>query len=72
MSSTPVLKHPDFSKVIEVACDASCDAFGCGTGEVLSQERHHIAFFSEKLSDSGRIKHTPYKKDVLEILLFTL
>jgi len=38
MSSTPVLRHPDFTKVFEVACHA----FEYDIGGVLSQERHHI------------------------------
>jgi len=59
MSSAPVLRHPDFSKVFEVACNA----FGYGIGGMLSQEGHPIAFFSEKLNESRRIKYTTYKKE---------
>ena len=43
MASAPVLRHPDYSKVFEVACDASRYSIG----DVLNQEGHPIAFFSE-------------------------
>ena len=60
MSFGPIFRHPDFSKVSEVACDAS----GYGICGVLSQGGHPIAFFSEKLSESRRIKYTTYKKEL--------
>jgi len=48
LATTPILRHHDFSKTFE----AACDAFGIGIGGVLSQEGHQIACFSEKLNES--------------------
>lgn len=41
--STPVLRLPDFSKTFVVECDAS----SAGVGAILSQEEHHVTYFSK-------------------------
>lgn len=48
LTKAPILQHLDFSNVFEVACNVS----QLGIGGVLSQERHLIAYFGEKLNDA--------------------
>ncbi|XP_024963751.1 uncharacterized protein LOC112504018 [Cynara cardunculus var. scolymus] len=64
LSSTPVLRFPDFSKDFVVETDAS----GYGLGAVLMQEEQPIAYFSQALGLRAKQKSV-YEKELMAIVL---
>ena len=58
MTEASVMRLSDFTKAFEI----TCDALGIGVGGVLSQEKHHVAYFSKKLNDT-RQRYSTYDKE---------
>jgi len=63
LTSPPVLALPDFTQPFVIECDAC----GVGTGAVLSQNNHPIAYYSEALKGSTLTLST-YEKEMLAIV----
>ena len=63
LTSSPILRLPDFSSPFEVAVDACCT----GIGAVLVQQGHPIEYFSEKLSTSRQTWST-YEQELYALV----
>ena len=63
LSSAPLLVHPDFSKPFELVSDASL----IGTGAVLLQEGHPIAYTSKRFSKAEK-NYTTTEQEMLGIV----
>jgi hypothetical protein len=63
ITEQPILVFPDFSKTIQVRCDAS----GFSIGAVLRQDNRSVAYFSEKLNES-KIKYSTYDKEFYAVI----
>lgn len=63
MTSTPVLKLPEYTKEFTVETDAS----NTGIGAVLTQDGHPLAYFSKALGVRGQAMST-YEKELMAVV----
>jgi len=63
LTKAPILALPNFAKTFGIECDAS----NIGIGDVLLQEGHPIAYFSEKLKES-HLNYSTYDKELYALV----
>ena len=63
LTTAPILRLPDFTKLFDVAADA----FGIRIGAVLSQEAHLVSYFSERLSDA-KARYSNYDRELYAVV----
>ena len=63
LTTAPVLRLSDFTKLFDVATDVS----GMGIGAVLSQDTHRVSYFSEKLSEA-KVRYSNYDRELYAVV----
>ena len=63
LTTAPILRLPDFTKLFDLAADAS----GVGISVVLSQEAHAVYYFSERLSDM-KTRYSNYDRELYAVV----